>query len=100
MSETLTLEGVHTHIGRYHILQGVDFDAPAGETTMLLGRNGARQDDVPAHRSWGFGGLARRDPARRPGVCSLPASAVARARRRLRPRDDGGVLRSQRARRI
>ena len=35
------LAGVHTHIGRYHILQGVDFAAPAGETTMLLGRNGA-----------------------------------------------------------
>jgi branched-chain amino acid transport system ATP-binding protein len=41
MSQTLTLQGVHTHIGRYHILQGVDFDAPAGKTTMLLGRNGA-----------------------------------------------------------
>ena len=41
MSETLTLQGVHTHIGRYHILQGVDFVAPAGRTTMLLGRNGA-----------------------------------------------------------
>ncbi len=41
MSATLTLQGVHTHIGRYHILQGVDFDAPAGRTTMLLGRNGA-----------------------------------------------------------
>jgi len=41
MSAALTLEGVHTHIGRYHILQGVDFDAPAGLTTTLLGRNGA-----------------------------------------------------------
>jgi len=41
VSETLSLDGVHTHIGRYHILQGVDFDAPAGKTTMLLGRNGA-----------------------------------------------------------
>ena len=41
MSARLVLDGVHTHIGRYHILQGVDFDAPAGETTMLLGRNGA-----------------------------------------------------------
>ena len=41
MSASLTLEGVHTHIGRYHILQGVDFDAPGGRTTMLLGRNGA-----------------------------------------------------------
>ena len=41
MSADLTLSGVHTFIGRYHILQGVDFDAPAGKTTMLLGRNGA-----------------------------------------------------------
>ena len=41
MSERLVLQGVHTHIGRSHILQGVDFDAPAGRTTMLLGRNGA-----------------------------------------------------------
>jgi branched-chain amino acid transport system ATP-binding protein len=41
MTADLILNGVHTHIGRYHILQGVDFAAPAGETTMLLGRNGA-----------------------------------------------------------
>jgi len=41
VSGGLILEGVHTHIGRYHILQGVDFEAPAGKTTMLLGRNGA-----------------------------------------------------------
>ena len=41
MSERLACKDVHTHIGRYHILQGVDFDAPAGRTTMLLGRNGA-----------------------------------------------------------
>ncbi len=41
MSALLRLSGVHTHIGRYHILQGVDFDAPEGKTTMLLGRNGA-----------------------------------------------------------
>ena len=37
----LKLEGVHTHIGAYHILHGVDFEVPAGEVTMLLGRNGA-----------------------------------------------------------
>ena len=35
MSPGLSLEGVHTHVGRYHLLQGVDFDAPAGRTTML-----------------------------------------------------------------
>jgi branched-chain amino acid transport system ATP-binding protein len=37
----LTLKGVHTHIGRYHILQGVDLDVPEGEVTVLIGRNGA-----------------------------------------------------------
>ena len=37
----LELTGVHTHIGHYHILQGVDFRVPRGELTMLLGRNGA-----------------------------------------------------------
>ncbi len=37
----LALQGVHTHIGRYHILQGVDFEVPRGGFTVLLGRNGA-----------------------------------------------------------
>jgi branched-chain amino acid transport system ATP-binding protein len=42
MSEALlTLEGVHTHIGQYHILQGVDLAVPRGALTVLLGRNGA-----------------------------------------------------------
>ena len=41
MSDLLTLNGVHTHIGRYHILHGVDFAVPTGQTMMLLGRNGA-----------------------------------------------------------
>ncbi|HYD61418.1 MAG TPA: ABC transporter ATP-binding protein [Noviherbaspirillum sp.] len=37
----LKLEGVHTHIGAYHILHGVDLEVPRGQLTMLLGRNGA-----------------------------------------------------------
>jgi branched-chain amino acid transport system ATP-binding protein len=37
----LELAGVHTHIGAYHILHGVDFVVPEGQVTMLLGRNGA-----------------------------------------------------------
>jgi len=37
----LTLAGVHTHIGQYHILHGVDLEIPRGQLTMLLGRNGA-----------------------------------------------------------
>jgi branched-chain amino acid transport system ATP-binding protein len=42
MPETLlSLQGVHTHIGAYHILHGVDLTVRAGEVTMLMGRNGA-----------------------------------------------------------
>ncbi len=37
----LQLAGVHTHIGAYHILHGVDLTVPRGQLTMLLGRNGA-----------------------------------------------------------
>ena len=37
----LELKGVHTHIGAYHILHGVDLAIPKGQVTMLLGRNGA-----------------------------------------------------------
>ncbi len=36
----LQMRGVHTHIGAYHILQGVDLLVPAGKLTALLGRNG------------------------------------------------------------
>ncbi|MEQ1515018.1 MAG: ABC transporter ATP-binding protein [Usitatibacteraceae bacterium] len=42
MSEPLLkLAGVHTDIGAYHILHGVDLAVPRGQLTMLLGRNGA-----------------------------------------------------------
>lgn len=42
MNDTLLkLAGVHTHIGAYHILHGVDLSVPRGQLTMLLGRNGA-----------------------------------------------------------
>src|ERR1043166_8515990 len=42
MSEPLlALAGVNTHVGAYHILQGVDLAVPRGGLTALLGRNGA-----------------------------------------------------------
>jgi branched-chain amino acid transport system ATP-binding protein len=41
MPDLLQLAGVHTRIGQYHILQGVDFSVAGGSLTMLLGRNGA-----------------------------------------------------------
>lgn len=37
----LQLTGVHTRIGQYHILQGVDLAVPRGGLSVLLGRNGA-----------------------------------------------------------
>jgi branched-chain amino acid transport system ATP-binding protein len=37
----LTLDHVDTYIAGSHILQGVSFDVTEGETTVLLGRNGA-----------------------------------------------------------
>ncbi len=36
----LRFEGVHTHIGAYHILHGVEMTVPEGAITLLLGRNG------------------------------------------------------------
>ncbi|NOX62130.1 MAG: ABC transporter ATP-binding protein [Chloroflexi bacterium] len=37
----LSLQSIHTFIGRFHILEGVSLDAPEGSITALLGRNGA-----------------------------------------------------------
>jgi branched-chain amino acid transport system ATP-binding protein len=36
----LKLDGVHVHIGRLHILQGVSLEVKTGECAALLGRNG------------------------------------------------------------
>lgn len=41
MESLLKLDNVNTHIGQYHILQGVHFEAKEGEVSVLLGRNGA-----------------------------------------------------------
>ncbi len=41
MSTLLQLEGVHTRVGVYHLLHGIDLEVRQGEVTMLLGRNGA-----------------------------------------------------------
>lgn len=37
----LTLENVHTDIGRYQVLHGISLDVPEGGVYVLLGRNGA-----------------------------------------------------------
>jgi branched-chain amino acid transport system ATP-binding protein len=36
----LSLRDVHVHIGKLHILQGVDLEVETGESIALLGRNG------------------------------------------------------------
>lgn len=41
MNNILALERVETFISQYHILQGINFEAKAGEVSVLLGRNGA-----------------------------------------------------------
>ncbi|MEN6572601.1 MAG: ABC transporter ATP-binding protein [Anaerolineaceae bacterium] len=41
MNSILEVQGIHSYIKQYHILQGVDVNVPAGTITALLGRNGA-----------------------------------------------------------
>ena len=41
MDYLLNVQDIHTFIGQYHILQGVDVRVPKGNITALLGRNGA-----------------------------------------------------------
>ena len=41
MDPILEVQDIHTFIGQYHILQGVDLRVPRGSITALLGRNGA-----------------------------------------------------------
>ncbi len=41
METILEVQDVHTFIGQYHILQGVQVSVPRGAITALLGRNGA-----------------------------------------------------------
>ncbi len=75
----LDLAGVHTHIGRYHILQGVDLAVAEGAMTVLLGRNGAGKTTTLktimglAQASRGSVRFAGRDIAR------LPTPEIARA---------------------
>ena len=41
MENILEVQDIHTFIGQYHILQGVNVTVPQGSITALLGRNGA-----------------------------------------------------------
>ncbi|MBZ0276640.1 MAG: ABC transporter ATP-binding protein [Anaerolineae bacterium] len=37
----LEIQGIHTFIGQFHILEGINVTVPRGSITVLLGRNGA-----------------------------------------------------------
>lgn len=41
MTDILRVESIHTYIGQFHILEGVNVTVPIGSITVLLGRNGA-----------------------------------------------------------
>jgi branched-chain amino acid transport system ATP-binding protein len=41
MSNLLEVQNIHTFIGQFHILEGVNVSVPKGSITVLLGRNGA-----------------------------------------------------------
>ena len=93
----LTLEGVHTHIGQYHILQGVDFEVPRGAMTVLLGPQRRRQDHDAADHHGTVEAERRQGDVRRPRH-RRDGHARHRARRhRLRAGDHGRVRRPHRA---
>jgi len=41
MGNLLEVENIHTFIGQFHILEGVNLEVPEDSITVLLGRNGA-----------------------------------------------------------
>jgi len=84
----LELRDVHTHIGAYHILHGVDLAVPADAVTMLLGRNGAGKTTTlrtimglwqASHGEVVFGGRRIGGPGARIGAEHAPSAAAARA---------------------
>ena len=82
----LRLDDVHVHIGKLHILQGVNLEVKAGECAALLGRNGVGKTTTLR----AIMGLARRS-ARHGRVrrlstsAQLPAARGSAPRRRLCP---------------
>ena len=74
----LRLDDVHVHIGKLHILQGVNLEVKGGECAALLGRNGVGKTTTLR----AIMGLA---PRRAPALSSSTAS-TSRAASRTRCR--------------
>ena len=77
----LSLTGVHTHIGAYHILHGVDFEVPTGGDDAL-GRNvperrrrGARSGLGPVRQGGSTAGIGGPAARRRRGIARTPEIA-------------------------
>ena len=49
----LRIEGMNTHYGASHILQGVDLDMPQGRISARARPQRCRQDDDGEDASWG-----------------------------------------------
>lgn len=90
MSEPiLTLEGVETDIGRYHILSGVDLAVPRGEVTMLLGRNGVGKTTTLRTIMGHWRAKAGRIALDGADITRLPTPAIARMGVGFVPEDMG-----------
>ena len=70
----LRLDDVHVHIGKLHILQGVNLEVKAGECAALLGRNGVGKTTT-LRAIMGLG--RRRAPARSSSTASTSRSCEA-----------------------
>ena len=79
----LTPRGVQTHIGRYHILQGVELRRAARRPHRAARPQRRGQDDDAAHHHGPVAGRGGRDPLRRPGLAGSPTPDIARLRHRL-----------------
>ena len=87
--------GVHTHIGAYHILHGVDLAVPRGRGDDAAGPQRRRQDDDAAHDHGPVAGVAGRACASsgQPIDGAARTPDIAQLRHRLRAREHGHLHR-------
>lgn len=85
----LSLQGVHTDIAQYHILQGVDLTVPKGQVTMLLGRNGVGKTTTLKTIMGQWGAKSGEISYDGQNITRMPVSARARAGIGFVPEDMG-----------